>query len=401
MPERPLKVAWIPSFPVEWLPDVPEPLRNLPRLHPATWQRVLLDEFSAIRSRMPLELHIFSVGSHYEGNCRFERNGVTFHCLRTPRGMRTLSLFWWETWLFGSRLKTIKPDLVHAWGTERGGALVASRLGYPYLVTMQGLLEWYSQNVRLGRYHQLDTLLEPLALRRASVATTESTFAVNWLRERYPELEVIQTEHAPNWLFHQLERQPETRRPIRFLFVGVLSLIKGTDLLLQALDKLRGELDFRLTIIGEPRPEFAGQLKAWTSSQLWERVTLRQGLNQEQVAHELAEATMLLFPTRVDTSPNSVKEAVVAGVPVVASAIGGIVDYVVPERNGLTFPAGNLEEFIKAIRTAIAHPLFGQGIVEPETRDQMRQYLSPRVMAEGFWGAYQKVVAKAKSAGHE
>ena len=44
MPERPLKVAWISYFPIEWLPDLPEPLRGLPRMHPASWQRVLLQE---------------------------------------------------------------------------------------------------------------------------------------------------------------------------------------------------------------------------------------------------------------------------------------------------------------------------------------------------------------------
>jgi glycosyltransferase involved in cell wall biosynthesis len=397
-----LKVAWISFFPVEWLPDLPEPLRRVPRQHPATWQRVLLQEFTrketgeqhpeaGARPGRDLNLHVLSVRRHYPKPYTFERDSVTFHCVKLPRGMRTLSLFWWETILIRRCLQAFRPDLVHAWGTERGTALVASRLPYPYLVTMQGLLQWYLEQVDLGPFTKLEAQLERVSLRRASVTTVESSFGVTWLREHYPHLEIRQAEHAPNWLFHRLERRPENK-PLRFLFVGVMAPIKGTDLLLRALDQLRSELDFRLTIVGTGSPKFLQALRAQTSTALWERVTLRQGLSQSEVAEEMARATMVLFPTRADNSPNSVKESVVAGVPVVGSALGGILDYVHPGRNGFTFPAGNLEEFIKAIRAAAAHPLFSLGEVEPEILAQMRDYLSPSRMAERFYAAYQRVL---------
>ncbi len=164
---------------------------------------------------------------------------------------------------------------------------------------------------------------------------------------------------------------------------------------MQALDRLRDELDFRLTIVGSSQPNFLQQMKAAATSALWDRIRLRNNLTSAEVAEELAEATMLLLPTRVDNSPNSVKEAVVAGVPVVASAIGGIIDYVIPGRNGFTFPARNLEEFVGAIRAAVAHPLFGQGKVDPATLNQMRDYLSPRVMREKFLAAYRRVLGRA------
>src|SRR6516164_3281423 len=142
---RRLKVAWISYFPVEWLPDAPESVRKLPHHHPATWQRVLLEEFKRKENEeqgrsgetLQPELHILCVRRHFERNLSFELNGATFYCLKLPPGMRTLTLFWWETLLIRRYLRRIKPDLVQAWGTERGAALVASRLRYPYLVTMQ------------------------------------------------------------------------------------------------------------------------------------------------------------------------------------------------------------------------------------------------------------------------
>ncbi|HEV2394414.1 MAG TPA: glycosyltransferase [Verrucomicrobiae bacterium] len=390
MADRLLKIAWISSFPIERLSEVPEMLRGLPPLHPSSWQRVLLDGF---QSRADLKIHVLAVRRQFPRLMSFESDGVTFHCIKIPRGMRTLSLFWWETLRIRRCLRQIRPNLVHAWGTERGAALVASRLHYPYLVTMQGLLEWYQQQVPGDWLFRLEARIERIALRRASVVTTESTFGVNWIREHHPHLKVLQVEHAPAWVFHRVQRQPITK-PIQFLYVGSLLPLKGTDLLLRALDKIRDDLDFRLTMVGTPAPGFIEQIKTATSKSLWDRVNLRRGLSPPEVAAELARTTMLLFPTRADTSPNAVKEAVVAGVPVIGSAVGGINDYVVPEKNGLTFPVGDLDAFLEAIRRAVSHPLFSQGAVNAETLANMRSYLSPLKMADGFVGAYREVLGR-------
>ncbi len=388
MTARPLKVAWISFFPVEWLPEIPPEISSLPRLHPATWQRVLLEEFVRVSG---LELHIFAIRKYFHRHLAFNWRGATVRCLKVPGGMRALSLFWWETLLLRRELRKLGPDLVHAWGTERGAAVIASRLGFPYLVTMQGLLEWYLEHVDLGRVVRLEARLERVALRRARVVTAESTFAVRWLKEHYPHLEVNQVEHAPNWLFHRLERRPE-RQPVRFLCVAPISEIKGSDLLISALDSLKSELDFRVTIVGGADPSFFEKIENVTSKEIWDRITRREGLSQAEVAAELARATMVLFPTRVDTSPNSVKEAVVAGVPVVASAIGGIPDYVHPGLNGLTFPPGNLAEFTQAIREAAAHRLFSEGRVDPLTLEKVRHQLSPALMSERFLANYRRVL---------
>ncbi len=179
---------------------------------------------------------------------------------------------------------------------------------------------------------------------------------------------------------------------MHFLFVGILSLIKGADLLFQALDRLCPEMDFRLTTVGTVTPGFHARLKAETSRGLWERVTMKSGLTPEQVGEEMEKATMVLFPTRADNSPNSIKESAVAGVPVVASAVGGIVDYIKDGLNGVTFAGGNLDEFVNGIRRAVAHPLLGQGKVQAKALEEARRYLSPALMREGFMAAYERVL---------
>lgn len=382
-------VAWIADYPVEWLPDAPEAVRRNTRGHPSTWQAVLLGE---LEQRPEIRLHILALRKGIQRDLTFTRNGVTFHVLRAPGGWRAPSFFWVDTVLLRRALARIRPAVVHAWGTERAAGLVASRLGYPYVITLQALLTWYAELVPLDHYHRFTSWFEPMSLRRARWATTEGAFTARYLRQRYPRLGVRQIEHAPAWVFHRIDRHPQ-RAPLRFLAVGTLGYRKGSDLLLRALDRLRSELDFRLIVVSAPHREFLRSIESVVSPSLWERVEFKPDLTATQVAAELAVATMLLMPTRADTSPNAVKEAVVAGVPVVASAIGGIPDYVLPERNGLLFPSEDLEAFVAQIRAASRHPLFAEGKVDAACLCEQREYLSPRRMAEQFLEVYGQVAA--------
>jgi hypothetical protein len=111
----------------------------------------------------------------FAADLHFERNGVFFHLLKTIGGMRAPSLFWHDTLLIRRLLKRIKPDLVHAWGTEQGAGLIATRLGYPHLVSIQGLFTLFKERIRLNWHERLVQLLEVPTLRCAQAVSAEST----------------------------------------------------------------------------------------------------------------------------------------------------------------------------------------------------------------------------------
>jgi glycosyltransferase involved in cell wall biosynthesis len=392
MASQPLTIAWISEYPIEWMADLPEALRGLPKQHPATWMPVLLDEFRRVPE---LKLHVLALRNNVRQNHVFERGGVSFHVLKVPPMVRAPSFFFVDTIVLKRELQRIQPDLVHAWGTERGAALVASRLGYPYLVTIQGLLTWYRELIPFNTYDRFATLLEQVGLRRARFATTESTFAASYLRQRYPQLAVIQAEHAPNPLFFQVRRRPQTA-PVRFIAVGTLDYRKGSDLVMRSLNALTPEFSFELLVIGGSGGAIINSLRPELSAEFWRRVTFKVNLSPGEVAEELSTATVKVMPTRADTSPNAVKESVVAGVPVVASRIGGIQDYVFPGRNGILFPSGNLSELVDSLRSAVNHPLFGRGQVDASCLSETREYLSPVKMKQRFLEAYHAVLLRQR-----
>lgn len=393
---KPLSVVWISDFPVEWLGDLPPALATIPKGHALSWQRVLWQELC---TREDVKLQVLALRKNLAANLSFVRKRTTFHLLRARSGLRAPTLFWTDTLSIRGALRAIEPDLVHAWGTERCAELVASRLGYPYLVTMHGLLTWLAKSkvIRLNRYQRFSAWMERLSLHRARLVTVESAFGASYLRNRLPDTEIRQIEHAPDWIFHRLSRSPQTTPP-KFLFAGYFCHNKGGDLLVQAFDRLMGQQSFELTIAGPIDQLFLERLKSTSSPHLWEHVCIKDNLDANGIADELAKTTMLVFPSRAENSPNAVKEAAVAGVPVVASGTGAIPDYIFPGKNGYLFANGDLSGFVSAIKAACNHPLFAKGTVDGRSLEDTRAHLSPALMARLFIDAYHASVSKYRSA---
>ena len=78
---------------------------------------VLLAEFE---KNPALRVHVIILRKSIARSFSFERNGVTFHLLKYPGGSRAPTLFWMDTLLIRQALRRIQPDLIHAWGSERG-----------------------------------------------------------------------------------------------------------------------------------------------------------------------------------------------------------------------------------------------------------------------------------------
>ena len=177
-----MTVVWISDYPIEWIEDRPTELNVVGGRYQATWQRVLLSDFM---QNSDLKIHVISLRKQYDRDFSCEKNGVSFHLLKMSGGFRAPSLFLTDSIRIKPLIDRIKPDLIHAWGTEKGAGLVASRLGYPYVITIQGLLSWYQKLVPLNWYERFAALLEKYTLSQASVVTTESVFAVNYLQKKF------------------------------------------------------------------------------------------------------------------------------------------------------------------------------------------------------------------------
>ena len=389
MAEPPLTVAWISYFPVEWLPDGP-PETRIPKQHPTSWLPSLAEEFS--RRPADLKLHVIVTRKHFPRDVTFDRGGVTYHCLKVQGGVRAPSLFWTDTLRIRQVVAAIRPDLIHAWGTEGGAALIASRLGRPYLVSIQGLLGWFGTQAELGWYLRFMGVLEKFSLRRARMGTAESTFAVEHTRRHWPNLDMRRVEVVSGWEFHQVQRRPQTER-IRLFMVGALGSRKGGDMVARAFGELRQRLPLDLVVVGRPEASCLDPVRAQLPPGTLEAIQFKPGLEQAQLMEEFARATIAVCPTRADTGPMFAKECVVAGVPLVGSRVAGIPDYVVPGRNGFLCEPGDAVGFTAALEQACTHPEFRHGRVDAEVQERLRRELTPNASADGFLARYRETLA--------
>ncbi|TMC71879.1 MAG: glycosyltransferase [Chloroflexi bacterium] len=147
----------------------------------------------------------------------------------------------------------------------------------------------------------------------------------------------------------------------RILFVGRLVERKGLKHLIEAVRRLPPELKARLTVIGEgpEREALAAQIR---SSGLDSSVDIRGRVPESALRDAYAESDVLVLPSIVDARGDTeglgvvLLEAMSYGVPVVASAIGGITDIVENEESGLLVPPADADQLANALKRLALDP---------------------------------------------
>jgi len=139
-----------------------------------------------------------------------------------------------------------------------------------------------------------------------------------------------------------------------FICVGRLSFEKGHADLMRAMSllaKRSSEIrNYTLVIVGDG-PE-RKSLEAVAKQNGIDGMVRFAG-HQANIRPYLAIADFLVLPSHSEGSPNVILEAMAAGLPVAATAVGGVPEIVVPEKTGLLVPVRNPEAMAKAIEVLI------------------------------------------------
>jgi colanic acid/amylovoran biosynthesis glycosyltransferase len=134
--------------------------------------------------------------------------------------------------------------------------------------------------------------------------------------------------------------QPDSRRvrmQLRVLTVARLSYEKGVDVALNAmaiLRELRPEMDFFYSVIGDG-PDRRDLEKLRDQLKLSGRVDLAGSADQTAVASELSKCDLFLLPSRAESLPVAIMEAMASGRAVVATQVGGVSELVVNGISGM------------------------------------------------------------------
>ena len=78
--------------------------------------------------------------------------------------------------------------------------------------------------------------------------------------------------------------------------------------------------------------------------------------HRDDVAEILAGSDIFVLPSRTEAFPNSVMEAMAAGLPVIATAVGGVPELIQDGVNGVLIPPDNRAALIDALRNLVDSP---------------------------------------------
>lgn len=82
---------------------------------------------------------------------------------------------------------------------------------------------------------------------------------------------------------------------------------------------------------------------------LEDKVIIAGKLNAEEMKQRFLKSSVFVCASVLENSPNTIGEAQLLGVPVIASAVGGIPDMIEDKRDGLLFPAGDVKKLAERI----------------------------------------------------
>jgi glycogen synthase len=179
----------------------------------------------------------------------------------------------------------------------------------------------------------------------------------------------------------------ELARP-RVVFVGRLAPQKGVETLLEAAARLPR---IALGIVGDGPQREALERQA-TALGLASRVTFTGFRPHDDVPAVLAGADVLVVPSRYEELGTVLLEGMQAGVPIVASDVGGIAEAIGPA--GLLVPPGRPDALARAIDDIAHDPALAERL-RTAGRERARRY-DWSVLAARVHGVYESVVGHVR-----
>jgi glycosyltransferase involved in cell wall biosynthesis len=154
-------------------------------------------------------------------------------------------------------------------------------------------------------------------------------------------------------------REPPAGRPFRFLFFGRLLAYKGLDLLMDAMERIDRSVPLELVVAG------AGDLGPLAERMARNpRVTLdRRWIPEGEIGEIFARADATVAPYREASQSGVLAASYGAGLPMIATPVGGLAEQVVPFGAGLVADDMSPDAFAAAMVRLASDPALYRALV--------------------------------------
>ena len=284
-------------------------------------------------------------------------------------------------------IRRLNPDVLHGHGAKAGAFV---RMKGPSDKTIRvytphgGSLHYPPNTVKGALYSRLERAL----MDRTDLFLFESVFA----RDTYQRM-IGTPKGLVRCVFNgvtadEFDPVVKAEDATDIVYVGEFRHIKGADLLVDAVARLRSDgRPVTLTLAGDGEETEA--IKAQIARLgLGEAVRL---IGHVKARYGFSKGSLLVVPSRGDSMPYVVIEAAAAGIPMVAANVGGIPEIFGSHTDAL-FAPGIAAAIADAIEGALEDPAAALARAK-ELRERIFLHFSQKAMVEGVLAGYRDAFA--------
>ncbi len=266
------------------------------------------------------------------------------------------------------------PELVTGLG------MIAKKLKLP-VTKLPGKMESALSYPAFIRKHR--TVLEDIFYLSEKVFVLSNWFKKVLLINNMPEDKMILLDKAlpHSTLFDERISVGENKSeliPLKFVYMGRISPVKGLHILLKALDKIDMR-NWSLDIYGYVEEEgYLAKCKL-ISNKISSSIHWKGMIEPSQVISTLQQYDALIFPSIIEEMVGLVvMEAFAAGIPVIGSDVKGIAEQITDGETGLLFETGNVKALGEILKEVLDNPAklksLSGNIIMPKKFDEIAIY---------------------------
>lgn len=323
-------------------------------------------------------------------------------------------------------INEIKPDLIQVFGIENVCAPIIGNTDIPTVLYIQGLLnpiynsyypvnmsdftarciggikrEWIFNNGFVKRHLGLAKIAkresELYSKIKYVIGRTNYDYQVSRLYA--PQSKYFKLNEMMRSTFYVENPWEKKHRGTYYVFSTLSGVTyKGFDVILKAAKLLKEQnINFEWRIAGlNEKHSIVKFFEKFTGIKS-DIVNVRYlgVLSEDQLKDALLDSDVMVHPSYVDNSPNSVCEAQLLGLPVIATYVGGIPDFVKNEVTGITVPLNAPYEIAFRIMEDIREPYMYK-FSEPSRREALERH-EPSVIVNDIIKIYKSILNEGNS----
>ncbi len=288
------------------------------------------------------------------------------------------------------KLREIRPDVVHAQGTERDCGVSGIWSGFPNVLTVHGNMRLIAKvnRARPLSYQWLAARLEKLTLPRAGGVVCLSNYTEQAVRDLARRTWVL--PNAVDRAFFDVNPAPEASPVI--VCVGQICPRKNQQDFIRALDPIAAAgRSFQVLFLGgaSRQDPYGAEFFEMIETRPW--CVYGGFADRQKLREHLSRATLLALPSLEDNCPMVVLEAMAASVPVAVARVGGLPDLVEEGVTGLFCDPTDLSSIRTPIQGLMEDSKLRMALAVRAKQTALARY-HPRIIAQRHVEIYEEVL---------